>query len=123
MILVDSPIWIDHLREGNAQLASLLNAENVYCHPLIVGELAMGSLRNRTEFLKRLDRLKTVPSASLSETRVLIESEKLFSRGIGLIDAMLLASCLLDRRARLWTYDRRLSACANGLGIAYQPLH
>ena len=123
MILVDTPVWIDHLHEPNEHLAFKLETKRVFCHPLVVGEIAMGSLKNRAELLSRLDRLKTIPSATLAETRTLIEKQNLFATGIGLVDAMLLASCLLDPRIKLWTRDRRLHAQASRFGIAYQPLH
>lgn len=123
MILVDTAVWIDHFREMNEQLVVLLRSEKVRSHPLVVGEIAMGSLKDRKEILLRLDRLKTTPLVRIEDARALIESKQLYSRGIGLVDAMLLASCLVHTGTRLWTWDRRLAKCAKDLGIAYQPLH
>ncbi len=123
MILVDTPVWIDHLHTPNELLVFKLECKEVFCHPLVVGEIAMGSLKNRAQLLERLDRLKVVPSASLVETRKLVEDRNLYATGIGLVDAMLLASCLLDERTKLWTRDKRMHTQAEKLGIAYQPLH
>ena len=118
MILVDTSVWVDHLREGNDQLAACLNAAEVVCHPMIVGELALGSLAKRADILGLLDNLPSAPIATMTEVRTLIETRKLYSRGIGLVDAYLLASCLLAPGARFWTQDKRLADLAEEFGMA-----
>ena len=86
-------------------------------HPFIVAELALGSLKQRTVQLKALDDLPAVPVARLDEVRRMIEARSLYSRGIGLIDAHLIASCLIHPPTRLWTNDKRLAEIAETLGI------
>lgn len=118
MILADTSIWVDHLRKNNEELADLLLRERIVCHPLVVAEVSLGSLRQRDLVLGSLDSLPSLPAASLAEVRTLIEARKLFSRGIGFVDASLLASCILAPGATLWTRDRRLAAVASDLGIS-----
>lgn len=118
MILADTSIWVDHLRKNNEELADLLVRERIVCHPLVVAEVSLGSLRQRDLVLGSLDSLPNLPVASLAEVRALIEVRKLFSRGIGFVDASLLASCLLAPGVTLWTRDRRLAAAASDLGIS-----
>lgn len=122
MILADTTVWIDHFRSVNAAMQRQLNNRNLAIHPLIVAEVALGSLRNRAKTLEWLDLLPQVRVAQIAEVRALIEIRSLFSRGIGLIDAHLIASCLIDPPTRLWTRDKRLSAVAESLGIAAGPL-
>jgi predicted nucleic acid-binding protein len=117
VILVDTSVWIDHLRSGEADLISLLETESVLTHPFVIGELACGSIRNRTEFLDLIGRLPRAPTATDDEVLQLIDRHKLTSRGIGYIDAHLIASTLLQPAARLWTKDRHLSSLASDLGI------
>lgn len=117
MILADTSIWVDHLRKNNEELADLLLRERIVCHPLVVAEISLGSLRQRDLVLGNLDALPGLPAASLAEVRTLIEARKLFSCGIGFVDASLLASCLLAPGATLWTHDRRLAAVASDLGV------
>ena len=123
MILVDTPVWIDHLKEKDHKLSGLVLNGQVLCHPLIVAELAMGSLANRNQTLADFEDLATSHPVELDDVRNFVEREKLFSCGIGVIDAILLASCLQQRGTFLWTRDRRLNAIAERFGIAYQPLH
>ena len=120
MILADTSIWIDHLRKGDAKLAGQLSAGAIVCHGLVVAEIALGSLT--VEVLGLLDRLPGLPGADVSEVRVLIEARRLFSRGIGYVDASLLAACLLYPGTTLWTRDRRLAALADEIGIAAPDL-
>jgi hypothetical protein len=120
VILVDTSVWVDHLRADEADLAAALTAGHVLGHPLVTAEIALGSLRDRATVLGLLDQLPPAPVASLREVRLLIEAERLFGRGIGLIDAALLAACRLAPGTRLWTRDRRLAAAAGGAGV---PLH
>lgn len=119
MIVVDTPVWIDHLRAGDAQLAVLLGRGLVLGHPWVTGELALGSIRNRIEILRLLDGLPQATVATAAEVRELVERHKLFSLGIGYVDVQLLAATMLTADAALWTRDRRLQAPAQRLGLAY----
>ena len=121
MILVDTSVWIDFLRAGNDKLAALLNASQVLTHPYIVGGLACGNLRNRTEVLALLAALPQAAAATDAEVLLLIERHRLMGRGIGYIDAHLLASAVLSSPAGIWTADKRLAALAADLGVAYRP--
>lgn len=118
MILVDTSIWIDHLRSGEPRLAALLHDGQVLTHPWVVGEIALGRLQRRSETLGLLDNLPGADVATDSEVRRLIEVEQLGGRGIGYVDAHLLAATRLTVGARLWSRDRRLTAVAVQLGVA-----
>lgn len=120
MILTDSSIWIDHLRSENALLRVLLDERRILGHAFVIGELAMGSLRARQDFLEMLDDLPQAIEADHGEVRLLIERKKLLGMGIGYLDSHLLASTRLMPGAKLWTRDRRLHAAAQRLGIAFQ---
>ena len=117
MILVDSSVWIDHLRVGDAALAERLELGIVLGHPIVLGELACGRLRNRTEILMLLADLPQAVPAADAEVLAMIKRHRLIGRGIGYVDAHLLASTLLTPEAALWTRDRRLAAIAQDLGI------
>ena len=121
MILVDTTVWVEHLRRGLPSLATLLQEGEVLIHPWVIGELACGNLRNRQQVLELLQGLPMATVASDAEALLLIEREQLMGRGIGYIDAHLLASARLSH-CRLWTQDRRLAAVAQeqGLGVS-QP--
>lgn len=120
MILVDTSVWIDHLRSGDEELATLLNIAQVLIHPFILGELACGNLRNRREVLTLLADLPGIAVAADSEVLFFIEQHGLMGRGIGYIDAHLLAAVSLDSPARLWTRDKRLASVTTDLGLARQ---
>ena len=117
MILVDTSVWVEHLRHGLPRLATLLQEGKVMIHPWVIGELACGNLRNRQQVLELLLGLPMATVASDTEVLLLIERELLMGRGIGYIDAHLLASARLSH-CRLWTQDRRLAAVAQGQGLA-----
>ncbi len=117
MVLVDTSVWIDHLRNGNERLVSLLNEGTVLCHPYIIGELACGSLKNREEILNHLQALTQVPVGDLSEIIYFIERHNLMARGIGFIDVSLLLSTVISG-CRFWTLDKRLSEIAEELKIS-----
>jgi len=121
MILVDISIWIDHLRAGSPPLISLLETGMAYCHPFVIGELACGSLSNRSEILNLLQSLPQLPTATNDETLFFIEQHRLMGRGIGYNDTHLLASTAISA-ARLWTRDKRLKTIAEDMGLDYQPL-
>jgi predicted nucleic acid-binding protein len=122
MILTDTSVWIDHLRAGDPALAALLDKGRVLAHPWVTAEIALGSLRDRDTVLSLLDGLPQAPTATVEELRHLIEQRMLFSRGVGLVDAGLLASCLLVPVCRLWTRDRRLAAVAGELAVSFNPV-
>jgi predicted nucleic acid-binding protein len=117
MILADTTVWIDHLRVHDPNLDSLLQIGSIAMHPLVAAEVALGSLRNRQRTLAELDSLVQVPVARIAEVRLLIESRSLYSKGIGLTDAHLAASCLIAPGTVLWTRDIRLKKVAQLLGI------
>jgi predicted nucleic acid-binding protein len=114
--LVDTSVWVDHLRRGNAQLATLLDAGAVCCHPFVIGELACGTLRNREEVLRLLRALPEAPVAAHEEALSFVSDRHLHGRGLGWIDLHLLASALIGH-CRLWTLDKALAAAAVGLKI------
>ena len=114
MTLVDTSVWIRHLRQGDGHLAEMLNSGSVYCHPFVIGELACGNLRNRDELLSLFSALPSTPVADHDELLDFVTRRDLAGRGLGWIDVHLLASALLAN-CRLWTLDRRLAAAAAGL--------
>jgi predicted nucleic acid-binding protein len=118
MMLVDSSVWVDHLRESDAVLVQLLTQNNVFIHPFVRGELALGNLRQRSQILGLLDNLPQANMADNEEVIFFIEKHALFGLGIGLIDVHLLASTLLQNNTLLWTRDKRLMAAAMRLNIA-----
>ncbi len=119
MILVDTSVWVDHLRSGNRTLETLLEAAEVLVHPFIVGELACGMMRNREEVLVLLQALPEAQAAEHEEVMTVVERERLYGRGIGWIDAHLLTSARLSG-AGLWTLDRHLSKIASALALAFE---
>lgn len=118
MILVDTSIWVDHLGRSDAALADQLSHGHVLMHPFVVGELALGSLRNREEVLRSLAELPQTVVATDAETMQFIERHRLMGSGIGYIDAHLLASVAMTPPARLWTRDVRLATVAKSLALA-----
>jgi predicted nucleic acid-binding protein len=117
MILADTSVWIDHFRLGLPQLNHHLNCNEIVVHPFVVTELALGSLKNRGATLRLLERLPQARQATVGEVRNMIEAHLLHSRGIGLVDAFLIASVLLTPSALLWTKDQQLRKVAESLGI------
>lgn len=119
MVLVDTSIWIDHLRSGNKKLSILLQDGDVMIHPFIIGELACGNLKNRTEIISLLHALPPINKADDDEVLFFIEKHKLMGLGIGLIDCHLLASCKLGK-AKLFTQDKRLHTAAENLALSFR---
>jgi len=117
LILADTSVWIDHLRCGVKEMRQHLNQGQIAVHPLIVAELALGTLQGRTETLALLDLLPQVRVAQLKEVRTLIEVRHLYGRGIGVTDARLIASVLISPATLLWTKDKQLRKVAEQLGI------
>jgi len=116
-ILADTAIWIAHFRAVEPEMRAQLNNRNILIHPFIVAELALGSLRDRGRTLGMLERLPQVRVAHLEEVRRMIEAHSLYSKGIGLTDAHLIASTLITPPVRLWTRDKQLQGVASALGI------
>jgi len=119
MVLVDTAIWVLHLKKGDARLKSLLEDGEVLCHPFIIGELACGNLKNRVEILSLLQALPQAKVAGHDEIMEFIEIHDLAGTGLGYVDVHLLASALLSK-APLWTADRSLSTAAEKLGIRFE---
>ncbi|MBQ9350740.1 type II toxin-antitoxin system VapC family toxin [Phyllobacterium sp.] len=117
MILADTSIWIDHLRVGDAELKLRLNTNQIMVHPFIVGEIALGILRQRDLILAALRDLPKVKIANEEEVLHFIDAEALFSLGIGYVDAHLLAATRLTPGTRLWSRDKRLAAAAARLQL------
>lgn len=117
MILADTSVWIDHLRSGNRELKNLLEQGHIVIHPFVTAELALGLLRERAKTLALLDLLPQARIARMNEVRLAIEARHLENRGIGLIDAHLIASVLIHPSTLLWTRDKRLREAAVDLGI------
>jgi len=119
MVLVDTSVWIDHLRSGNAHLAQLLEDGDAAIHPFIIGELACGNLNNRKEIISLLHALPHLDKADDDEILFFIEKHKLMGLGIGLIDIHLLASCKLGK-TKLLTKDKRLAMAAGKLNLLFE---
>jgi hypothetical protein len=118
VILVDTSVWVDHLRAGDKRLVALLDAAMVLAHPFVIGELALGSLRQRETVLSALSDLPRAAVATDSEVLHFIDRHALSGRGIGYIDVHLLAAARLTAGAQLWTRDMRLNDVAAQLGLA-----
>ena len=118
MVLVDTSVWVAHLLGGNTGLEILLNDGDVICHPLIIGELACGNLKNRSEILSLLQSLPMVSQAEHTEVMQFIENYHLMGKGLGYIDMHLLVSAILTK-ALLWTLDRKLKEISSKLGIEH----
>lgn len=117
MIIVDTSIWIDHLHKGDQTMAKLLKEGVTLMHPMVLGEIAMGSLRNWKKTIGELSLLPTALRASDEEVLAFVASRRLNGIGIGYIDAHLLASAVLQPRTYLWTRDGRLAEAAARLGV------
>jgi predicted nucleic acid-binding protein len=120
MVLVDTSVWVEHFCRGVPELARLLDAGLVVCHPFVLGELACGNLKNRREILELLQTLCTCPVASHEEVLSFLEANHLMGRGLGYIDIHLLASAKLSGLP-LWTLDRPLRTAAYDLHMADTP--
>ena len=121
MVLVDTSIWVTHLREGSRCLEKLLLDSEVVCHPFIIGELACGNIKNRKEILTLLRSLPMGPTIDLNEFLFYIERNELMGMGIGFVDVHILASAQL-LEIPLWTSDKRLKSAAVELKIFYNKI-
>lgn len=120
MILVDTSLWVDHLRRGDTRLVDLLERSAVLMHPFVLGEIACGSLNDRVALLELLQDLPAAVLAEGDEVLRFIERHDLHGKGIGYVDVHLLASTALTQGARVWTRDKKLRVVAEMLGCAWQ---
>jgi len=118
VILVDTAVWIDHLHKGEPQLVELLDSDQIGSHPLIVEEIALGSLRRREVVLDLLGNLFRFPTVAHDEVLHLTEEHRLWGRGLSAIDVHLMAAVALVPGSRLWTRDRRLRTVCSDTGVA-----
>ena len=118
MVLVDTSVWVSHLRDGNADLANLLNDGRVLCHPLIVGELACGNLKDRAVILSFLQLLPMSIEAEHDEVLSFIENNRLMGKGLGYVDVHLITSAVLTG-VPVWTLDKKLAQAADSLYVKY----
>ena len=118
MILADASVWIDHFRHGDPQLIRLLGERHILVHPFVIGEIALGTPNHRTLTLRMLARLPAATPARHAEVMSMVERDRLYGRGVGYVDAHLLAATRLTPNAMIWTRDRRLREAAFALGLA-----
>jgi predicted nucleic acid-binding protein len=118
MILVDTSIWIDHLHKNDTDLVRLLSSNGVATHSMVIGELALGTLRDRALVLEILDNLPRATDATHDEAMLLVNKEALYGRGLSLVDVHILAASLLTPGTSLWTRDKRLKSAAQSLGVS-----
>lgn len=116
-VLVDTNIWIDHLRKTEPILVDLLERDQVCVHQSVITQLALGSLKDRSIFLKALERLMIVRNVDYQGVRYLVEERRLWGRGLSAVDAALLASALVTPGVALWTRDKRLRQAARDVGV------
>ena len=121
MVLVDTSVWINHLRSNEPDLISLLDKSQIVIHPMVIGELACGNLPNRYDVLEHLEGLPQVSVVTHDEVLFFIEHHRLMGSGIGYVDAHLLASSVLHGTTRVWTRDRRMTTIADELNISFVP--
>lgn len=120
-MLVDTSVWVDHFRCANASLSLLLNADRVWVHPLVIGEVACGTPPDRAMTLQGLAALQMCVQPTVEEVLAFIERDKLYGSGCGIVDFTLLASCLMTPSIQLWTLDARLARWAHEYGVCFTP--
>ena len=116
-VLVDTSIWIDHLRNAEPVLVDLLERDQVCVHQSVITELALGNLKDRSIFLKALERLMIVRNVDDQGVRHLVEERRLWGRGLSAVDVALLASAVVTPGVSLWTHDKRLRQAARDAGV------
>jgi predicted nucleic acid-binding protein len=121
VILVDTAVWIDHLHKSEPDLVAMLGADEVGCHPYVIEELALGSLKRLTTVLELLGSLHSFPVLTHDEVMALVSGRQLWGRGLSAVDVQLLGSVALVGGARLWTRDRRLAAACRDVGLSVEP--
>ena len=119
MVLVDTSIWVTHLRQGSRQLEKLLMDAEVICHPFTIGELACGNLKNRNEIIPLLQSLPMAPTIEFDEFLFFIDRNHLMGKGVGFVDVHFLASAQLTG-IPLWTADKRLKSAADQLALTFK---
>ena len=117
MILVDTSVWVDHLRRGNPGLRQILDADEVLCHPFVIGELACGQMKQRSQILSLLQALPQAGVLGDAEVLLFVEAHRLMGAGLGWVDVHLLAAAAVED-ASLWSLDRRLARSATQLGVS-----
>ncbi len=122
-VIVDTSVWVDHFRHNNRALVDLMLQDSVLVHPMVIVEIACGTPPSpRSQSLENLALLQHCKQAALSEVLALVEREKLYGLGCGLVDMCLLASTLINPAAALWTMDKRLAGLAQRFGVAHKPV-
>jgi hypothetical protein len=123
VILVDTSIWVEMFRRGRfkAELAKLIGNDQLCTHPFVLAELACGYLPDREQTLLEFEKLHALPTIGTADVRYMIEARGLFSKGIGLIDAQLIASCITTHGTQIWTIDAPLGRVAEALGLRANP--
>jgi len=121
MVLVDTSVWVSHLREGNTTVEKLLNEGDVVCHPFIVGELACGNLKNRAEILSLLQALPMSVQAEHDEVMKFIENNRLMGKGLGYVDVHLLAAASLTG-VPIWTFDKKLDDVSQEMWLNFTEI-
>jgi len=122
-VIVDTSVWVDHFRKANRALVDLMLQDSVLVHPMVVVEIACGTPpAPRSQSLENLALLQLCKQATLQEVLALVEREKLYGLGCGLVDMCLLASTLITPAAALWTLDKRLAGLAQRFGVAHKPV-
>ena len=119
MVLVDTSIWVAHLRQGSRRLEKLLMDAEVMCHSLVIGELACGNLKNRNEIISLLQSLPMAPTIEFDEFLFFIDRNQIMGKGIGLVDVHILASAQLTG-VPFWTADKRLKSVADQLELTFK---
>lgn len=122
MILADTSVWINHLRDTDDSLVALLEHNTVLIHPMIIGELACGTMKNRQSLLALWHNLPAIVMITHNEAIYFLEQNRLMGRGIGFVDVHLLAAVALQGDARLWTHDKQLAQAADDLGLGFAEI-
>jgi hypothetical protein len=123
VILVDTSIWVEMFRRGRfkAELERLIASDQLCTHPFVIAELACGYLPDRQQTLLEFDKLPALPAMGVADVRYMLETRCLFSKGIGFIDAQLIASCITAHGTQIWTIDKHLGRVAESLGLCKTP--
>lgn len=121
-VLVDTSVWVSHFKSANPGLVALMASDAVLMHPMVLGEIACGTPPDRARTLSDLEELAQVHLATIPEVLAFIDRERLYGKGCGLVDLVLLASTLMTPGAMLWTMDKRLADLAEPLGVLHRPV-
>lgn len=121
-VLVDTSVWVSHFKSANPGLVALMASDAVLMHPMVLGEIACGTPPDRARTLSDLEELAQVHLATIPEVMAFVDRERLYGKGCGLVDLVLLASTLMTPGAMLWTMDKRLADLAEPLGVLHRPV-